>query len=809
MDLPHSGYLKQSVELLRVETDLFNLYIKGKPFHPTVEALHLHRSHDEWVNATLDIIPVPGLALFSKTVFSPVEHKLTDAKVGLIYPCFFENQDYELVIEKSPKANERAISFYHDNVTLRSAVKPLGAGQNLLSGVLNFRNEVGFTDLEIRVEDNTVLTIRLEIFPSKMDYQQDYQRILEDVNAQVYNLAFDFLRRTYNFTGLKETQHTSLTEFFTILQHIFIQLVSAVERIQTAPHQELQTDYRVMDAGRVKKAGRVNLPFLAKRPHLLVEDDDYGFVSLMGKQYRPTHLIETKRKVNYNTLENRFLRWMLIRIMTKLKDIRRRILRNDRVPDPVIHRKLDNMLNQLNRLISIDFLADVGELQQMSVTLVLQMAPGYRDVYRFYLMLLKGLSIQGDLFRLSLKDLAQLYEYWCFLKIHGLLKQKYELLRQDIIRVERSGLFVTLNKSQKASVTYRNPKNGEQFTLYYNALPSDVGGQTPTLGQRPDNVLTLRKKESSVAYNYIFDAKYRLNPAYEGTPYAQKYGQPGPEEDDINTMHRYRDAIVYEDRSSGEFERSMFGAYVLFPYADEEWFREHRFYRSIKKINVGAFPFLPNATSLMEEFLDELILDSPEKAYERSTRPRGTKTYYSDKLSGKNVLIGSLRNQNQLEVCLKQKFYHIPLRGLQKAQQSITRLEYIGLYQSKSVFKREELVGVQRIGKILRWEVVPRKEIREFPARPGTENELYVRFWVGMWEDLPRAIKPGGYGIYTYLLTSKYILDRAEEIAELRLDTEEQLSEWREKRRVGKVEVKLDDGYVDRATRVLGVKLTT
>lgn len=44
------------------------------------------------------------------------------------------------------------------------------------------------------------------------------------------------------------------------------------------------------------------------------------------------------------------------------------------------------------------------------------------------------------------------YEYWCFLKIHSLLKQKYELIRLDIIRVRRNGLFVTLDRSQKASV---------------------------------------------------------------------------------------------------------------------------------------------------------------------------------------------------------------------------------------------------------------------------------------------------------------------------------------------------------------------
>nr|WP_308531460.1 nuclease domain-containing protein [uncultured Paenibacillus sp.] len=164
------------------------------------------------------------------------------------------------------------------------------------------------------------------------------------------------------------------------------------------------------------------------------------------------------------------------------------------------------------------------------------MAPGYREVYGIYLLLMKGLSIQGDLFRLSMKDLAQLYEYWCFLKIHDLMRRKYELVSQDLIKVNRTGLFVTLDRGRKAKMVFRNPRNGEVFTLYYNSLPQGDGHST--LAQRPDNVLTLKKNDAAIEYKYIFDAKYRLNPAYEGTPYWKKYKQPGPEEDDINTMHQ-------------------------------------------------------------------------------------------------------------------------------------------------------------------------------------------------------------------------------------------------------------------------------
>ncbi|WP_425801221.1 DUF2357 domain-containing protein [Desulfitobacterium sp. Sab5] len=800
MALPRSGLLKKSVELIRIETDLFDLYLQGKPFHPTVESLHLHRnSEDEWVQATLDISSASRLNIHSVQVFSPQHEQLLPWGEDSIYPLFYENQNYEFVLEKKIDAE---FSFFHENILFRQAINPLG--KNLLAGVLNFHSEVGYTDLDIRLHGESILNLRLEIFPSKIDYQSDYKAILTDVNAQIYNLSFDFLRKTYQLMGLKDTPDQSLTEFFTLLNSLFQHLISSVERIQGTPHHRLVPVHEVRRADQVKRAGKANLVYLTKHPQYLVEDPQHGRILLQGKAYYPSHALETRRQVNYDTAENRFLKWILQRLIAKLKTLRQRIIQRDRVPDPLLLKKIENMSVQLKRVLSFNFLSQISDLKQISITLVLQMAPGYREVYRYYLILMKGLSIQGDLFRLSLKDLAQLYEYWCFLKIHSLLKQKYELVRQDIIRVNRQGLFVTLDRSQKASVTYRNPLNDEYFTLFYNALPREDASSIPTLAQRPDNVLTLKKENSSVEYKYIFDAKYRLNPSYEGTTYAQKYGSPGPEEEDINTMHRYRDAIMVENTGTGEFERSMFGAYVLFPYADEDKFREHRFYKSIKKVNIGAFPFLPNSTHLMEEFLDELILDSPEKAYERSTRPRGTKKYYENQLQGKNVLIGSVRDKAQFNICYQNQLYWIPLDVLMKEQSLLTQLEWVGLYQSHLKFGTQKC-GITWIGKIRSWQVVRRYEIKVRQPRPGTENKLYILFLIECWKELKKAIKPGGYGVYTHLFTSAYMMDRAEEIAELKLETEEQLKDWREKRRRGKVQVELNDEYVDRATKVIKV----
>jgi len=55
-------------------------------------------------------------------------------------------------------------------------------------------------------------------------------------------------------------------------------------------------------------------------------------------------------------------------------------------------------------------------------------------------------------------------------------------------------------------------------------------------------------------------------------------------EDDINVMHRYRDAIVSELDNGLQFKYETFGAYVMFPYSDEQKFRNHQFYKSIDTV---------------------------------------------------------------------------------------------------------------------------------------------------------------------------------------------------------------------------------
>ncbi len=162
----------------------------------------------------------------------------------------------------------------------------------------------------------------------------------------------------------------------------------------------------------------------------------------------------TEKKTGRNdTYENRFLKWIIGRVARKFKEFLQRYQAcygDGGRRDPLLLARVEAMRRSLIRYGAAPFLQKVGTLERVEVSsLVMQLAPGYRDVFKYHLMLLKGLNVQSDLFNISLNNTAELYEYWCFLKLNGLLRKKYQLERNDLVALERQGITVHLKKCKE------------------------------------------------------------------------------------------------------------------------------------------------------------------------------------------------------------------------------------------------------------------------------------------------------------------------------------------------------------------------
>ena len=624
----------------------------------------------------------------------------------------------------------------------------------LLNGVINYGSSVGFSDLTVIANGKRVLSVRVEVYPTKLSYKDDYQEMMADINNMVSESILDFMKKTYQVFVPDHKRNDVPAVFFTILQSIYDKYLRAANRILAVPHHKLITEHEVMPHYKAARTDARSEKWLRKHPEYVKRCDD----RILAEK-----VLAVNKQITYDTQENRLVKFMLQSTVRRIEDFTRRYQNSTLKPDENIIAGAARMSRELKRLLSTTFLSEVSERNAAkSMSLVFGMAPGYRELYKYYLMLQNGIAVGGDIFHMSVRDTAQLYEYWCFIKLYDILRSRYTLNSPDIIKVDRKGVTVDLAKGKDSNVVFINPQNGELIKLTYNQSES----KTQTVSQRPDNILELEKKGSSVSYKYVFDAKYRI----EMNPDPKYYpdDKPGPKVDDINTMHRYRDSIVYANPSSRfTFEKTMFGAYILFPYAREEEYTKHKFYKSIETVNIGGLPFLPSATSLVTELLDELVTDSPEAAFERATLPVGIE----ERLrlvdwSRRDVLIGLVPDDVHLELYTDNLMYFTPRFDIGHLP-----VRYVALYEKGK--------GISRYGEVVSWRKAARGTLPGLELNRGAHKRLlkkepYNVFKVLQWHTLATPISIAEYGPSPIAYTNFFLLSNSSSYSELFLKNEDE-----------------------------------
>ncbi|WP_374055838.1 DUF2357 domain-containing protein [Rossellomorea sp. FM04394] len=765
----------ETKELLYIETEDFSLYIKGMPCNARFESLSQYRMHSALEKEAMTFT-YSGESVQSVELYDVETDSLEEVQGQPFSPIFFENGVYQIVI--SPKT-DKSLSFYHEHPSLRNAVEPVGRGSHpILMGNLQFMNEVGYTSFSIKHNEKTLLDVKLEIFPTKLSYKNDYRKLLEEVNDEVYNLAFHFIKKTFLGASNHLSENPSLTEFYRLIEFYFKSFIKSIQRIEEQPHHQLLTEHQMVRGERIKRLDSKGRKHLRSNPQLFMEADN-GLV-LHDKPVFPVKGLNARKTITYDTLENRFVKWRMERLTHKLTDLSAKISsqsgRYERKVDEELLLKVKRMQGILKAYLNKPFWKRISSVDRTVTSMVIQRKIGYRDAYKIYLVLTRGLMLEGELFKMSVKDVATLYEYWTYLKMGQILRAKYVPEYQDVVAIRHGALFVDLDQTSNAKQVFTHPQTGEQIVLSFQKRE----GKVPTVMQKPDIMLEVEKKYSHNRYHYVFDAKYRIDFGF-GTDQAEKVG---PLEEDINTMHRYRDALVKKHHERDSYERYSFGAYVLFPWNEEQAYLEHPFYKSIDEVNIGGLPFLPNSTVLVETLLERLVESNPEDLQEEGVLPTGAWMHWESSLDEK-VLVVSVNDTRVYHEYKRQGYVELNSTGLKKGWQGT---EFIALYVTFEVSNETGVAnGIQFFGRVQ--DILLRQDI--------------VRFEVQSWQVLKKEIRPVGYGIQSHMMTTLSLLNQSEELPELFIKSPEEIKLWRMLRRLTtNVHTNLDDRTIERARKV-------
>ena len=651
---------------------------------------------------------------------------------------FFDNAEYPIWVEFGSHVSKAQFGSMlqadNDRFSYRG---------HTLAGFINYGNEIGRSELQLVYnigKEQKHFKLGYEVLSTKLNYHEHWKKIIEDIEAEYRMLSLDYMKRTFHGFTPDTTGDTPELIWWSIFAKEQETFIKACRSIIERPRRRLRGYEVYLRADKLK------------RVPTNIENE------LAEHRKEQAHLYRIEEHIQSNdTQENRFLKYALGQIAGKYETLKRRIEAIKNTSD-TLKKEMDSVQKDLTHLKRHPFFRTVGRFKGLTQeSLVLQRATGYSQVYRTWNLLRRAYSLNDGMYRLQSKDIATLYEIWCFIEVSHIVREQLGI---DIDvdhrnRMEMNGVFTwELGKGEHSRILFR--KDGVELAeLVYNPKHTEKENDSismehlvvPTVPQKPDIVLQLTKDdiEKGMKMTYLFDAKYRINDR-------TNEGVDTPPDDAINQMHRYRDAIYYKDNQNadGKLKKEVIGGYILFPgNGDPLEVAKAKFQQSLDEVNIGAFPLRPNDVEnrkLLVHFIKELINMKSAATISKVIPQKGTFMEVGDR-----VLIGLVRESSRKNYL--KKFEDGKADLYYTGPSFPTTIALHNLHYFVPYFKDK---GIRDVYEITRVRTIKGSEAKQIDAEAG-KDDLRLAFHLKPHHQLSddyRAIKPYLLIDYTFYDTT-------------------------------------------------------
>jgi len=689
------------MDLLRITTNDYELTVRADGVDASFRKAALRNTSIE--NSTAYYFAGESVVRFELATNNNNElgNQLTDSVFNIpTHPVFFENKDYYFDIVFRNQTDTEPVIYSSLQEVKKSFISRKVNDKYFLTGAINYRNDIGKSDFVIRYKREGVSIsqkLSFEVFPVKLDYKSDYKSIIADINKEFSSLVFDVLKKTY--TGFKEgNELNNEIIWWGVFGQLYKDIIGSSKLILNKPHNRLIRDNYFLKTDRIR-----NLNYE-------LEENIAEHRENTQKYYR----VE-KKTLTTNTLENQFFKYSVFYVLQKFISIKNKLLNSSglRMSDE-FRSELEQIEKDFSVITHHPFFKQITEFRGMKQeSLVLQKASGYSSLFRSWIILKRGIDFLDGVNKIELKNIADLYQIWCFIEmknmIQNILKKNPEEVNLADILV--NGFTIQLSSGKSSKVSFKK-ENGDLIELFHEfRFTSSISDNllSHTVNQEPDIVLRVTKSDwkENLQFTYLFDAKYRL--VSDDT----ENGKDFPPDDSINQMHRYRDAIFYQDnQDSFKPKKEVIGAYVLFPSSDDADEVENLYFqKSIVKINIGAYPLIPGIkkkynSSLLYKFLQKILeVKETFNILNEDVIPFKAMKYEDPDAF---VLAGFVSNTNQKKYFASgiAKVYHIPVHRPNGSLNTIRNLDKLRYFCPV-------INGVSEYYEITDIKVIPRRDIFE------------------------------------------------------------------------------------------------
>lgn len=498
---------------------------------------------------------------------------------------------------------------------------------------------------------NTVAAGTVEVRSTKLNYREDYRRMLEAVAEK----SVDLLMQTsaparIRLSSDPRQRPETLRQQFYFLRAVVgsREFADALQQILNVPLRLLRGEEIQADIRRGFKPNAKTLRQLARgypRTPLPVTHPLHTRMRSQGidEPSVPERLPGVRRYETIDTPENRFVKHVLTGFADFLSAIEKRLAKWSKSDEVFARREVAPLREGLRRILARDFFREVSDVENLPVgSQVLQRRGGYREVLQAWLRfnVAAMLTWQGgeDVFGGEKRDVAALYEYWLFFELLDIISRTFRLdnpQANSLLEPTKDGFGLKLKSGVLLALRGRflrpdSRKLRMQFS-YNRTFPGqarDSERNYPAPGSwtrpmRPDFTLSFwpaafgraEAERQELMVHLHFDAKYRVETVEElfGRPDEDlqadrnKQRQGTYKRADLLKMHAYRDAI-----------RRSEGAYVLYPgHQGRMWYGFHEILPGL-----GAFVARPGAEGekgfkALADFLEQVVAHLCDRAASR------------------------------------------------------------------------------------------------------------------------------------------------------------------------------------------------
>lgn len=466
----------------------------------------------------------------------------------------------------------------------------------------------------------------LEFVSKKIDFDTEYRKMTEDIAGFCEQLLLTWEAPTgLKFSSDQARPAALLLERFLFLRSFLTteKLSRLLEVIARKPHSKLVSHREWKPAG------------MARSTEFLT--DPGGMIRSWRRSNDgcsvPGEVLDVRKEDTHDTAPNRFVKFALGQFRQLCMEVAELKEGNSPVGDEALV-----MMDGLDSVLGRRFFQEIGRLNRLPLdNQTLQKGEGYREILHAWILTVAAATLnwrgQEESFQGSTRDVATLYEYWIFLKLHKMLEDfpGMEILSakmdnedpNDFISSNCGEITIHLQSGEASRSRFRLKVTEEEFLnidLHYERTFASGGdatsGRSYSRYFRPDYTLSMypsrfdseskAERLGKVAHLH-FDAKYRVSTV------AGLFGNDGEEglEDekkseksvstyqrgDLLKMHTYNDAL-----------RQTIGSYILYPGNDSGQEPMRKFHEIAP--GVGALVMKPgndDCLEALEGFLSDIF----------------------------------------------------------------------------------------------------------------------------------------------------------------------------------------------------------